>query len=92
MKNTKSEYKPELVVCKGCRSFVDNGEIPGYYKCLFNISDLNFIPNCVCKDCLVKVTCNKKCSEFFLHRREMIMKRETDAYRTEKLLEKLRRM
>jgi hypothetical protein len=54
--------------CRGCKSFVDDPPRYQVYKktwsCQFALSGWPDIPNCPCKDCLLKSSCGEECSEF----------------------------
>lgn len=48
--------------CNGCLSLVVTGN--GNIECRFTIFGTSDIPKCVCKKCLVKVTCKYMCEDF----------------------------
>lgn len=47
--------------CKGCTTL---RYFDGREECGYTLLDVNELINCPCKECLVKVTCEKICADF----------------------------
>ena len=61
-------------ICRGCQAYKEIDNYKEGSRCVLGIPD-EYKPECVCKYCLVKVTCKKVCSELETIRKRIFNER-----------------